>query len=73
MLMVSINEAAKMLEEGVVDSARELDKVMKNATGATMGPLQQADFIGLDTCLAVLNNIFEQTGNEKYRPSDLLK
>ena len=46
---------------------------MKNGTNVPMGPLQLADFIGIDTCLAIMKVLYEETGDSKYRPSVLLK
>ena len=46
---------------------------MKLGTNQPMGPLELADFIGLDTCLAIMNVLHEGTGDSKYRPSILLK
>lgn len=70
-LMPYINEAVVCLETGV--GAREdIDAIMKNGTNVPMGPLQLADFIGLDTCLAIMKVLYEDTGDSKYRPSVLL-
>ncbi|KAB8231056.1 hypothetical protein ETB97_011127 [Aspergillus alliaceus] len=71
-LMPYINEAIICLETGV--GAREdIDNIMKNGTNVPMGPLTLADFIGLDTCLAIMNVLHQETGDSKYRPSGLLK
>ncbi|KAI1103083.1 3-hydroxyacyl-CoA dehydrogenase [Jackrogersella minutella] len=70
-LMPYINEAIICLETGVGDRD-SIDAIMKNGTNVPMGPLQLADFIGLDTCLAILKVIQEETGDSKYRPSVLL-
>ncbi|KAK6358913.1 hypothetical protein TWF696_000089 [Orbilia brochopaga] len=71
-LMPYINEAVICLETGV--GAREdIDSMMKNGTGVPMGPLQLADFIGLDTCLAIMGVLYRDTGDSKYRPSVLLQ
>ncbi|EAL84588.1 hypothetical protein ACP6JC_001913 [Aspergillus fumigatus] len=71
-LMPYINEAIICLETGV--GAREdIDSIMKNGTNVPMGPLTLADFIGLDTCLAIMNVLHQETGDSKYRPSGLLK
>lgn len=71
-LMPMINEAFVTLQEGV-SSKEDIDKAMKLGTNQPMGPLELADFIGLDTCLAIMNVLHEGTGDSKYRPSTLLK
>jgi 3-hydroxybutyryl-CoA dehydrogenase len=70
-LMPMINEAFFALMEGVA-SAEDIDKGMKLGTNQPMGPLELADFIGLDTCLYILNVMHEGLGDSKYRPSPLL-
>lgn len=70
-LMPYINEAILCLETGV-GSEQDIDAIMKNGTGVPMGPLQLADFIGLDTCRAIMGVLYEETGDSKYRPSVLL-
>ncbi|KFY38691.1 hypothetical protein V494_04263 [Pseudogymnoascus sp. VKM F-4513 (FW-928)] len=71
-LMPYINEAIICLETGV-GQRDDIDAIMKNGTGVPMGPLQLADFIGIDTCLAIMKVLYEDTGDSKYRPSVLLK
>ncbi|KAK0635401.1 3-hydroxyacyl-CoA dehydrogenase [Bombardia bombarda] len=71
-LMPYINEAVICLDTGVGDRD-SIDAIMKNGTNVPMGPLQLADFIGLDTCLAIMKVLHEETGDSKYRPSILLK
>ncbi|KAJ3947329.1 uncharacterized protein N0V96_003720 [Colletotrichum fioriniae] len=71
-LMPYINEAIICLETGVGDK-ESIDAIMKNGTNVPMGPLQLADFIGLDTCLAIIKVLHEETGDSKYRPSVLLR
>jgi 3-hydroxybutyryl-CoA dehydrogenase len=70
-LMPMINEAICALHEGVAGVA-EIDTVMKLGMAHPMGPLQLADFIGLDICLSILNVLYEGFGNPKYAPSPLL-
>ncbi len=70
-LMPMINEAIITLNEGVA-GVEEIDTVMKLGMAHPMGPLQLADFIGLDVCLAIMNVLYEGLGNDKYAPSPLL-
>lgn len=70
-LMPYINEAIICLESGV-GTKEDIDAIMKNGTNVPMGPLTLADFIGLDTCLAIMKVLYEDTGDSKYRPSVLL-
>lgn len=70
-LMPMINEAIETLFEGVA-GVEEIDTVMKLGMAHPMGPLQLADFIGLDVCLAILNVLYEGLGNQKYAPNPLL-
>jgi len=70
-LMPMINEAIISLHEGVA-GVEEIDTIMKLGMAHPMGPLQLADFIGLDVCLAILNVLHDGFGNPKYAPSPLL-
>lgn len=70
-LMPMINEAIYSLYEGVA-GVREIDTVMKLGMAHPMGPLQLADFIGLDVCLSILRVLHEGFGNPKYAPCPLL-
>ena len=70
-LIPMINEAAFALYEGVA-GAEDIDKGMKLGTNQPMGPLTLADFIGLDTCLAIMEVLYEGFKDPKYRPCPLL-
>ncbi|MCH2233890.1 MAG: 3-hydroxybutyryl-CoA dehydrogenase [Crocinitomicaceae bacterium] len=70
-LMPMINEAIITLNEGVA-GVEEIDTVMKLGMAHPMGPLQLADFIGLDVCLAIMRVLHEGLGNDKYAPCPLL-
>ena len=70
-LMPMINEAISTLFEGVA-GVKEIDTVMKLGMAHPMGPLQLADFIGLDVCLSILNVLYDGFGNPKYAPCPLL-
>lgn len=70
-LMPMINEAIIALSEGVSD-AHTIDQIMKLGMAHPMGPLQLADYIGLDVCKYILDVLYEGFQNEKYKPCDLL-
>jgi 3-hydroxybutyryl-CoA dehydrogenase len=69
-LMPMLNEAVYCLHEGLAN-AEDIDKIMKLGMAHPMGPLELADFIGLDTCLFILNVLHDGFKNEKYRPCPL--
>lgn len=71
-LMPMINEAIYTLYEGVA-SVEAIDDVMKMGMNHPMGPLTLADFIGLDTCLYIMETLYEGFGDSKYRPCPLLR
>ena len=71
-LMPMINEAIFALYEGV-GSAEAIDQIMKLGMNHPMGPLQLADFIGLDVCLAIMNVLYDGFNDSKYRPCPLLR
>lgn len=70
-LMPLINEAILALQEGVA-SIEDIDTIMKLGMAHPMGPLQLADFIGLDTCFSIMNVLHMGFGNQKYAPATLL-
>lgn len=71
-LMPYINEAIIAMETGVGDRD-SIDAIMKNGTNVPMGPLQLADFIGLDTCLSIMEVLHSGLGDSKYRPAVRLR
>ena len=70
-LMPMINEAVYTLYEGV-GSVRSIDQSMRLGANHPMGPLELADFIGLDTCLSIMNVLHDGLADTKYRPCPLL-
>ena len=71
-LLPMINEAIYALYEGVA-TKEAIDEIMKLGMHHPMGPLQLADFIGLDTCLYIMETLHEGLGDDKYRPCPLLR
>ena len=70
-LIPMVNEAVYALYEGV-GTIRDIDSALKLGANHPMGPLEVADFIGLDVCLAILNTLYSDLNDAKYRPSPLL-
>jgi 3-hydroxybutyryl-CoA dehydrogenase len=67
-----LNEACFALQEGLA-SAEDIDQAMKLGCNHPMGPLALADFVGLDTCLYIAEVLQRGLGDDKYRPSPLLR
>jgi 3-hydroxybutyryl-CoA dehydrogenase len=71
-LIPMINEASFILQESIA-SAEDIDSAMKYGAGHPMGPLALGDLIGLDVCLAIMDVLFTETGDSKYRASSILR
>ena len=71
-LMLMINEAIHILNEGVA-SSEDIDTAMRLGAGHPIGPLALSDFIGNDIVLSIMNTIYDETGNSKFHPAPLLK
>jgi len=71
-LIPMINEGACLLETGVA-SAEDIDKAMMLGANQPVGPLALGDLVGLDVCLAIMETLYNETGDPKYRPSLLMK
>jgi len=71
-LVPAINEGAQILYENLA-TAEDIDTAMKLGAGWPMGPLELCDLVGADISLAVMNTLYAETGDSKYRPSTLLK
>ena len=71
-LIPMINEAIGLVETGVA-SAEDIDKAMQLGANHPMGPLALGDFIGLNVCLAIMETLHRETGDDKYRPALLLR
>ena len=72
LLIPMLNEAIELVQNGVA-SPEDIDTAMRLGCNHPMGPLTLADFIGLDTCLAIMDTIYEETHDSKYRASLLLR
>ncbi|WP_242947282.1 3-hydroxyacyl-CoA dehydrogenase family protein, partial [Clostridium haemolyticum] len=71
-LIPMINEAVGILAEGIA-SAEDIDTAMKLGANHPMGPLALGDLIGLDVCLAIMDVLYKETGDSKYRAHTLLR
>ena len=71
-LIPMINEASFILQEGIA-SAEDIDTAMKYGANHPMGPLALGDLVGLDVCLAIMDVLYKETGDTKYRESNILR
>ncbi len=72
MLVTTINEACEILMEGVA-SVIDIDVAMKESSGNIYGPFEMADRIGLDKILKYMDNLYQEFGDKKYKPSPIIK
>ncbi len=72
LLFALIGEAFRLLEEGVA-AKEDIDTVMKSGMNHPMGPIELADFIGLDVCMKIMQTLHEGLGDERYKPAPLLE
>lgn len=72
MLVTTINEACDILMEGVA-SVRDIDLAMKESSGHLYGPFEMADRIGIDKILKYMDNLYQEFGDQKYKPSPIIK
>jgi 3-hydroxybutyryl-CoA dehydrogenase len=72
MLVTTINEACEILMEGVA-SVSDIDMAMRESTGYMFGPFEMADRIGLDKVLKYMENLYQEFGDKKYKPSPIIK
>lgn len=72
LLIPMINEAVELVETEVA-SVEDIDKAMRLGANHPMGPLSLGDFIGLDVCLAIMDTLYSETGDPKYRAALLLR
>jgi len=72
LLFALIGEALRLLESGIAEK-EDIDTVMKYGMNHPMGPIELADFIGLDICLEIMRNLYEALGDERYKPTHQLE
>lgn len=72
MIVTTVNEACDILMEGVA-SVADIDRAMKESSGHLFGPFEMADRIGLDKILKYMDNLYQEFGDQKYKPSPIIK